>query len=342
MHWTFGDIWSVTSFLKKGRDWAMGPEIEEFEREIAKLVGTKYALAFNSGTSALHAAMIALEIGKGDEVIVPSFTFIATANAPLFVGAKPIFADIETERLGLDPKDVLKKITKKTKAIIPVHYGGRLCEIKELKKIADDHGLFLIEDACEAIGTKGAGKYGNLSVFSFCQNKVITTGEGGAITTNNKVLYNKLKQIRSHGKDNSNYNILGYNFRLPTALACLGLSQLKKIQKIIAKRKANAKYLSKKLGIDFFTDSTYQLFSMFFKDEISRDMKRLCFAENGIQTKVYFEPIHLTPFYKRLGYKIKLPVTEEVSKKILTLPMYPDLTRKEMDYIANTLWKTTF
>ena len=161
-------------------------------------------LTFNSGTSALHALLLSYGIGPGDEVIVPSFTFIATANAPKFVGAKPVFADIEDITFGLDPRAVEAKITPKTKAIIPVHYGGFPCKIRELKKIADDHGIMLIEDAAEAFGASVKGKmvgtFGDSAIMSFCQNKIITTGEGGAVVTDNKELYERMKLIRSHGR----------------------------------------------------------------------------------------------------------------------------------------------
>jgi dTDP-4-amino-4,6-dideoxygalactose transaminase len=198
------DIESVTEIIKRGNYWATGPEIKKFEERIAEYVGIRYAVTFNSGTSALHAEMIAHGIKKDDEVIVPSFTFIATANTPLFAGAKPVFADIEQNNLGLDPGDIINKITSKTKAIIPIHYGGMPCKIKEISEIAEDHGLILIEDAAEAFGAKVNGKmvgtFGESTMLSFCQNKIITTGEGGCIVTDSKKIYAKLKLIRSHGR----------------------------------------------------------------------------------------------------------------------------------------------
>ncbi len=210
IYWDKKDIKSVTDVIKSGTHWAIGPKIEKFEKAVASYVGIKYALAFNSGTSALHALMLAYGFGQGDEIIVPSFSFIATANAPLFVGAKPVFAEIEEKTFGIDPLDIQKRITKKTKAIMPMHYGGSACQIKEIKKIADKHNLILIEDAAESLGTmignKKVGTFGDSAMFSFCGPKVITTGEGGVIVTNNKKLYEKMKTIRSHGSlETSNY-----------------------------------------------------------------------------------------------------------------------------------------
>ena len=230
------DLQAVTEVLRRGTYWAEGPEVVEFERGLRDYQEKKYAVAFNSGTSALHAALLAYGIKGGDEVIVPSFTFIATANAPLFVKAKPIFADIEEQTLGLDPEDVEAKITPKTKAIIPVHYAGCPCKIRELREIADDHHLLLIEDAAESfgasIGDKKAGSYGEGGVLSFCQNKVVPTGEGGALVTDSRDIYEKAKLIRSHGRqensayfssiENLDYITLGYNFRMPSMIAALG------------------------------------------------------------------------------------------------------------------------
>jgi perosamine synthetase len=360
IYWSKDDIDLVTEAIKRGSYWAVGPNIKEFEEKISSYIGTKYCITFNSGTSALHAALISCNIGNGDEVIVPSFTFIATANAPLFVGARPVFADIEEKTYGLDPEDVKEKINRKTKAIIPVHYGGCPCKIGELKEIAEDHDLLLIEDAAEAFGAsvngRKVGSFGDSAMFSFCQNKVITTGEGGAIVTDSKEIYEKLKLIRSHGRaENGDYFAspkhmdyidLGYNFRMSNITATLGVAQLRKVDRIIEMRRKNAEYLTKKLakvsGVvppsppkDYF--HVYQMYTIRMEGKY-RDALSEYLAENGIMTKVFFHPVHLTYFYrKKLGYKIKLPVTEEVSKEVLTLPMYPTLSKKEMDYIAEKI-----
>jgi perosamine synthetase len=355
------DIQSVTNIIKNGSHWADGREIQLFENEISQYLGRKYAVTFNSGTSALHTLLLAHDIKNNDEVIVPSFTFISTANAPLFVKAKPVFAEIEDKTYGLDPEDVKEKITPKTKAIIPIHYGGNPCLIRELKEIADDYNVLLIEDTAESLGAKikdkKLGSFGNSAILSFCQNKVISTGEGGAVVTDSKEIYDKLKLIRSHGRldaqdyfsstDYMDYITLGYNFRMPTMCAALGLSQLKKIDSIIKMRRSNSSYLSKKLSKNDIiipkSPSNYynvhQLFTIRIKEQ--RDDLMEYMSNKGIMTKVYFSPVHLTHFYqKKLGYKIgDLPVTEKISNQVLSLPMYPTLTKKEMDYIAENIEK---
>ncbi|KDE54370.1 DegT/DnrJ/EryC1/StrS aminotransferase family protein, partial [Methanoculleus sp. MH98A] len=195
MYWDEDDVSAVSEAIRSGMNWAVGPNVSKFEEEIANYIGTKYCLTFNSGTSAIHAALLAHGVAPGDEVIVPSFTFIATANTPQFVGAKPVFADIEETTFGLDPEDVVERITPKTRAIMPVHYGGCPCRIQELREIADDHDLLLIEDAAEAFGAsirgRKVGTFGDSAMMSFCQNKVITTGEGGAIVTDSREVYEK-------------------------------------------------------------------------------------------------------------------------------------------------------
>ncbi len=363
IYWDEEDIRMTTEAIKKGMYWTAGPNIEAFERMIAKYIGTKHCLVFNSGTSALHAILLAYDIGPGDEVIVPSFTFIATANAPLFVGAKPVFADIEEETYGLDHEDVESKITPRTKAIIPIHYGGSPCQVRELREIADAHHLVLIEDAAEAfgarIGEKKAGTFGHSAMFSFCQNKIITTGEGGAIVTDSEEIYERLKLIRSQGRletadyftsaEHMDYVTLGYNFRISDISAALGIAQLKKADKIIEMRRSNAEYMSQRLldieelrtpevPEDYF--HVYQMYVIRVKgDKDSRDGLMAYLGRTGIMTKVDFHPVHLTRFYReRFGHKAgELPVTEKVSNQVLTLPMYPTLAKEEIDYIAEQI-----
>ena len=359
IYWDEEDVQSVTEAIKAGMNWATGPNVGKFEELIAHYVGTKYAVTFNSGTSALHTALLAHEIKNGDEVIVPSFTFIATANAPLFVGANPVFADIEEETFGLDPEDVKEKITEKTKAIIPIHYGGCPCKIRELKEIAEDYGLILIEDAAESlgarIGDKKVGAFGDSTMLSFCQNKIITTGDGGALITDSKEIYEKLKLIRSHGRletqdyfsssEYMDYVTLGYNFRMSNITAALGIAQLKKIDRIIEMRRENAKYLTTTLKREIKEILTpapprdyYNVYQMYTIRVDRRDELMKHLADSGIMTKVYFLPVHLTHFYKNeLGYMCKLPVTEEISTQVLTLPMYPTLTKEERDYIVEKI-----
>ncbi|MCR4393758.1 MAG: DegT/DnrJ/EryC1/StrS family aminotransferase [Dehalococcoidales bacterium] len=357
IYWDEEDLAQVSRVIRRGTYWTCGPDVTAFENSISRYLGCRYCVAFNSGTSALHAALLACGIGPGDEVIVPSFTFIATANAPLFVGARPVFADIEDSTYGLDPEDVRRKITPRTRAILPIHYAGCPCKIYEILEIAREHNLLLIEDAAEAFGAKVQdrmiGTFGDAAIFSFCQNKIITTGEGGAVVTDNHTIYEKLKLIRSHGRldrsdyfssDNFDYVSLGYNFRLPDIAAALGISQLNKVDQLIEMRRANAKYLNNRLSsLEMITipappDSffhVYQMYSISIKgDQKLRDSLITYLGENGISCKVNFHPVHLTSYYRQnFGYSSgELPVTESVSARILTLPMFPGLSREDMDY----------
>lgn len=357
--WDQEDIDNITESIKLGMYWTEGPNVENFEKSICEYIGVKYCVTFNSGTSALHTSLISYDIKNGDEVIVPSFTFIATANAPLFVGAKPIFADIEEDTFGLNPDDVNEKITSKTKAIIPVHYGGCPCNIQALREIAQDNKLILIEDSAEAFGARideqKIGTFGDSSMFSFCQNKIITTGEGGAITTNSKDTYNKLKLIHSQGRseiknyffstNTADYVSLGYNFRMSNIIASLGLSQISKTDKLIERRRDNSKYLNSKLKYynirfmnppkDYF--NVYQLYTIRV-DKNLRDKLMEYLEKQGIMTKIYFFPVHKTHFYKNiLGYRCNLEITEKISEEVLTLPMFPSLEKSEMDMISEEI-----
>lgn len=358
IYWDEDDVNHVETEIQSGMNWAVGPKVEEFEGLIKEEIGTKYAVTFNSGTSALHSLFLAHNIAKGDEVIVPSFTFIATANSPLFVGAKPVFADIEEETFGLDPESVKEMITDKTKAIMPIHYGGCPCKVRELKEIAEDHGLILIEDAAEAMGAKIANKkvgtFGDSAILSFCQNKIITTGEGGAVVTDSEDVYERLNLIRSHGRlEHSNYFTslepfdyidLGFNFRMSNITASLGISQIKKLDKIIEMRRRNSLYLNEKLkNIDRINSiqppiDYYHVYQLYTTTADNRDALMKYLADKGIMTKIYFDPVHLTYFYKNiLNYECKLPVTEEISKKVITLPMYPTMEKKDQDLIVNEI-----
>ncbi len=358
--WDEQDIEKVNEVIRSGMSWAVGPYVEEFEERIADYIGAKYAVAFNSGTSALHAALLAHDIGKGDEIIVPSFTFIATANCALFVEAKPVFAEIEESTYGLDPRDIEGRITPRTKAIIPVHYGGCPCLVEELRMVAQKHGLLLIEDAAEAFGAEingqKAGSFGDAAILSFCQNKIITTGEGGAVVTNSELIYDKLKLIRSHGRrdtkdhflsaEDMEYVDLGYNFRMSNITAALGVAQIAKTDKAIKMRRDNAQYMNQKLSqfAEIVTPvapegfkHVYQIYTIRMKDgSTTRDELKQYFAKKGIMTKVYFHPVHLTQFYReKFGYKGgELPLTERVAAEVLTLPMYTGLTKDEMDHIV--------
>ena len=356
------DLNLVTKVVRRGNNWAIGPEIEEFETAIKNYVGCKYCLTVNSGTSALHAILLAYGLGNEHEIIVPSFSFISTANSVLFVNGKPVFADIETETYGLDPGSIEEKISSKTKAIIPMDYGGVSCKINEIKDISTKHNLILIEDAAETLGAevngKKVGTMADSAIFSFCGNKVITTGEGGAIITNSEEIFEKIKAIRSHGRidqtayfDNpstSNYNELGYNWRISSITAALGLAQLQKLDKIVKLRQEHANFISSKLSkkpeitIPSAPDGfkhIYQMYTIRLENKKVRDDLHNFLLNKRIFSKVYFEPIHLTPFYmSKFGTKKgTLPVTEKISEQVLTLPLYPNMTSEEKNYLIETI-----
>ena len=356
------DVNSVSKVIKRGSYWAIGPEIQEFENKLADYIGTNYCVTFNSGTSAGHAALFATGINPNDQIIVPSFTFISTANWVKMVNAKLRFCDIEEKTLGMNPDQIKKKISKKTKVIMPVHYAGLPCQINEIAKIAKSKKILLIEDAAEAIGAsvnnKKVGTFGDLAIFSFAGNKVLTTGEGGAITTNSKKIYEKLKLIRSHGRldihnyfssiEKPNYISLGYNWRMSSITAAIGTSQLSKIEKLLTMRRRKAKYLSNRLEKfehiklhkepKGFTHA-YQLYSIRLSSKNERDKMIKFLAQKGIMSKVFFHPIHKSRFYQndKNNYTDDLQTTESVSNTILSLPMFPDLKLEEIKYMVNSI-----
>jgi len=351
INWTLKDIEAISDIIKRGMYYSGGKEIEELEKSISDYVKIRYVTTWNSGTSALHAMLLAHGIKEGDEVIVPSFTFIATANSVLMTRAKPIFADIEDKTYALDIESVKEKITPKTKAIMPIHYGGHpALYTRELRELVDDHNLFLFEDAAQAFGAniegKCVGRFGNCGMFSMCQDKILTTGEGGILVTEDKEIHRKLKLIRSHGRDeNMEYVTLGYNYRMPTILATLGLSQMKRVHNNIGKRRLlSQEYVGRLRKIKevkyqnvlstFF--NVYQKFPIEVAEE-DRDVLKWYLERNEIGTKADFYPIHLTPFYKNLGYEDNLPETERISKRILDLPIYPDLRVHEIHMVCDKI-----
>lgn len=363
IYWNDEDIRFVDKVIRSGQYWCIGAEIEELEKKITEYLGLKHCILFNSGGSALQVLMEAYGLSKGDEIIVPSFTFIATAYAPLYVGAKPVFADVEEQTFGLDIEDVKRKITSSTKAIIPIHYGGMPCQIDALQELAIDHNLILIEDAAESFGAKiknkFTGTFGDSTILSFCQNKIITTSEGGAIVTNNNELMEKIRLFRSYGRISKgdyfsssgdlDYVSTGYNLRMSTILAALGISQLKRVNEIIEMRRRNAQYLNKYLneikGIipplppsdDFY--SVYQMYTIRVKEgKKKRDKLMQYLRSKGITSKVYFDPVHKYSVFQKQGYGgLKLPITELLSSEVLTLPMYPHMTNDELDYVLRTV-----
>lgn len=327
-----------------------GEAVREYERLISSFLGVKHIVAVNSGTSALLASLMALEISAGDEVIVPSFTFLSTVNVVLMLGAKPVFADITLDNYGLDPTDVKRKITEKTKAIILAHLYGYPAYIKEIKEIAERNNLYLIEDAAQALGSRVDGKYvggfGVVGCFSTYPTKIITTGEGGFIATGSDELAWKLRVIRTHGQDKPyQSSVLGLNLRLPEVLAAIGMVQMRKLNKILLLRREIAKQYCKELSdLDLivprenkhvrFNWNCYTIrIVKWSRDEVLRKLN-----EKKIGATVYYkQPVHLSPLYKKLSCNIKLPKTEEASKTVLSLPIYPEMTGKQVKYVVESL-----
>ena len=356
------DINLITKIIRRGSSWALGPEIEEFENAIKNYVGIDHCAVLNSGTSSLHATLLAFGLGAGDDILVPSFSFVSTANSVLFTNATPLFVDIEETTFGLNPKLISGKTSTSTKAILPIDYGGQSCKIDEINKVARDEKLLLIEDAAESLGASinnnKAGSFGDAAIFSFCGNKVLTTGEGGAVVTNSKEIIEKIKLIRSHGRfdkinyfentENSTYQDLGYNWRMSSITAALGISQLNKLDKIIKMRQKNAAFISSKLkkfpqiitpiSPDGY-EHIYQMYTIRLATNKMRDDLKNHLLAKRIFSKVYFEPIHLTPFYRekfnfKEGY---LPVTEQISQQILTIPLFPNMTMEEKNYLVDSI-----
>lgn len=348
------EIDGVVNVMRTGTI-AEGPKVKEFEESFAGYVGVKHAIAVNSGTAALHVALLASGIGKGDEVITTPFTFIATANCVLYAGAKPVFADIEPETFNIDPADIERKITKRTKAIIPVDLYGHPANMRAIMDIAKDHGLKVLEDSCQAHGAEcGGRKCGSFDMgcFSFYPTKNMTTSEGGMITANDDRMAEMARMVRSHGSKVRYYHeMLGFNLRMTDISAAIGLAQLKKIDYYDERRIENAELMSEKLngkeGIvtphirpgcrHVFHQYTIRITEDFgmSRDEVARKL-----GEAGIGTSVYYPlPIHLQPYYKKLGFKGSHPVAEQMAKEVLSLPIHPSITEEDIDTISNAIWR---
>lgn len=342
-----------------------GPKITEFEKELTKKTGTKYAVCVNNGTAALHLAYLSAEIKKNDEVITTPNTFAATTNMLLLIDAKPIFVDIRKDTYNIDENLIEKSITKKTKAIVPVHFAGHPCNMSAIWKIAKKHNLIVIEDAAHALGAKYENQYiGNgksdMVTFSFHPVKSITTGEGGAILTNNKKYYEKLKLLRSHGiiKDKNGFNKmveLGYNYRLTDIQASLGISQLKRLDNFIKARHNIAELYKKELSSipqiilpeelkNFY--SSWHLYIIRVKNKKDRLPLYKYLLKNGIGVNFHYPCVYKHPYYQKNGFKnLKCPVAEEYAETAITIPLFPSLTKKEIKYIADKLkffFKTNF
>ncbi len=345
------DIASVVQVLQSDFI-TTGPAIEQFEAEIARFTGAKYAVAFTSGTAALHGACYAAGIGAGDEVITTPMTFAASANCILYQGATPVFADIDPVTYNLDPNRVRDKITEHTKAIIPVHFTGQPAELDELHTIASDNNLVVIEDAAHALGAqyknKSIGSIGDMTMFSFHPVKHITTGEGGMITTNNPLYYEKLLQFRTHGITRDQRRLtenhgpwyyemqfLGFNYRLTDIQASLGSSQLKKIGSFIEKRKQLAEFYTKELSSLeeivlpqqlSYTDSSWHLYILKLQlSKLTAGRKEIFQAlhKENIGVNVHYIPVYLHPYYESLGFQKGIcPVAESCYEQFITLPLY--------------------
>ena len=358
------EIKSVTNILKS--KWlSMGPVTQQFEREFADYLKVKYAFGISSGTAALHIANRVLGVEKGDEVILPSLTFVATANASLYCGAKPVFADITSlNNFNISPDDILEKITDKTKAITVVHYGGYPCDMNAIMEIAEDYNLKIIEDAAHAPGAeyngKKCGTMGDIGCFSFFANKNMVTGEGGMIVTNNDVLAEKIRIMRSHSMttltwDRHNghaysYDVtdLGYNYRINEIASALGIVQLSKLDSLNKKRKNIYNEYVRQLEtideisvpfIDFKWKSSYHIFPVLLSETLNKYEIIDGLKEKGIQTSIHYPPIHLFSYYKQefnLDTLI-LPKTEFVANNIISLPLYPEMTKEDVIYVIKSL-----
>jgi dTDP-4-amino-4,6-dideoxygalactose transaminase len=345
-----------------------GPVTERFEKAFSKFLGGGEAVAVSNGTAALHLALASLGLKEGDEIILPSFTFVATANAVLYNGARPIFADIHgMDDLNISPPEIEKKMTRKTRAIVVMHYGGYPCEMTAILKIAKKHGLPVVEDAAHAPGSayrgRKCGTLGSLGCFSFFSNKNLVTGEGGLVFTRNKVLAEKVRALRSHGMRAlswdkyrghlSSYDIetLGYNYRTTEIQSALGLIQLKRLERNNRKRGRLVEVYREELRqvpgiripfLHFKGDYSWHLFPILVENEkagpSSNRRNRLMqeLRGQGIQTSVHYPPIHLFSLYrKRFGYKKgMLPVTETMSQSIVTLPLHPRMGRADAKWIS--------
>jgi perosamine synthetase len=331
-----------------------GKKVERFEVDFANFIGTRHAVAFFNGTVALHSALVALNLGPGDEVIVPSFTFMSTANSVLFTGARPVFADIDNRTFNIDPESVTEKISRRTRAIIPVHYGGQSADMKPLSEIAEDRNLLMVEDAAEAHGAlyrdRKVGTFGNAGMFSFTPTKNITTGEGGMITTDDTKMSERLRLLKNHGMSAPYHHvILGYNYRMTEVQGAIGIEQLKKLPAIIATKQKNQAYLTKALAsvkgitppfVPPDRNHVYMLYTIQIDEEatgVSRDAFMQELQKKGIMTKIYFPPAHLQPYYREIGYDDRLPVTEKIFSSICSLPCHSKLSGPELDYIIASI-----
>jgi len=360
------DIKEVIKVL--GSDFlTQGPKLKEFEISLCKYTGASYAVAVSSGTAALHIACLAAGIKPGDEAITSPLTFLASANCILYCGADPIFSDIEPDTGNIDPVGLEKNISKRSKVIIPVHFAGHPCDLKAIRKIAKKYGLTVIEDAAHSLGAKyknskiGSGEYSDITILSFHPVKHITTGEGGAVLTNSKLLYDKLIMLRSHGVTKEKFNnvphggwyyemqLLGYNYRLTNIQSALGISQLKRIEYFVKRRRNIAqRYNEAFLNNPYFYTpeekdyaySSYHLYPLRLKKEYISMRSRIFdgLRRCGLGVQVHYIPVYLQPYYSGLGFKKGLcPKAEGFYFSEISIPLFPGMKNSEVDTVIGNV-----
>lgn len=348
----------ITECLSSSWISSKGKFIDRFEADFANFIGTKHAVSTSNGTTALHLALLVLGLGEGDEVIVPDLTFIASANTVTYTGAKPVFVDVESKTWNIDVKQVKEKITKKTKAIMPVHLYGHPANMEELSRLARKYNLLVIEDAAEAHGAlvktggvwKRAGSVGRVGCFSFYGNKIITTGEGGMVTTDNPELANKMRILRDHGQNPKKryyHDVIGFNYRMTNMQAAIGVAQFERIGDIL-KKKLEVAYMYNKLlsnipGLTLppceeWAKSVYWMYSVLIDSPFpkSRDEMIQILAKENIETRPFFHPLHTMPPY--LNRK-KFPVTDYLSQKGMNLPSSTRLIEQDIKKVAQIFRK---
>ncbi len=351
------EVQAVVKVLRSGMltsGLGAGPAVTEFEKGFMALAGAKHAVAVNTGTAALHSAVMAVGVMQSDEVVLPSFTFVATAEAVALAGAEPVFADIDPNTYTLAPSAVEKALTKKTKAILPVDLYGFSADMKPLREIADENGLALVEDAAQAHGTtydgKSAGPFADAACWSMYASKNIMTGEGGVVTTNNDQLDETLRMIRTHGEKAKYASlILGTNYRMSEIQAAIGNVQLTRLPEFVAKRRQNAQHLTKilekssKLVLPYETKDrqhSWYLYTARLKNGTETQRNKLMqeLKNKGIGAEAYYvNPVHRMPFYRENFGSGKLPETEKASKQVFSLPIHPGVTEEQVDFIGKTV-----
>ena len=338
------ELSNVIKAVKSGWVSSKGEFVTEFETKFAEYCGVKYGTAVTSGTTALHLSLKALGVNKGDEVIIPTLTFIATANAVTYCNAKPVFVDSHPDYWCINPEKIEEKITKKTKAIIPVHLYGHPCDMDAIADIAEDNGLSIVEDAAEAHGAeyKGrkTGSLGDVSCFSFYGNKIITTGEGGMCTTNDEELAEKMKLLRDHAMSEEKtywHEMVGFNYRMTNLQAAIGVAQLKKLDSFIKKKRKIAEWYNKYLQNSIkhpempWAKCVYWMYSILIENR-DRVIHRL--EKSGIESRPFFYPMHVLPPYRN---NERYPVAEELSKRGINLPSSPNLRMGDIKKIAEVI-----